>query len=68
MGGGRVRAGLKSAGSGQALHCGLGLLQACPAGLAQKPGPRGLGPGPAPALGGGVDDKAIYNYTCTQKG
>jgi hypothetical protein len=51
----RAGAGLKSAGSGwaRALRCGLGLLLAWPslggrlgvwpAGLAQKPGPRGLG-------------------------
>jgi hypothetical protein len=58
----RAGVGLKSAGSGLAwaLHCGLGLLWAWPglggglgvwpAGLAQKPDPCGLGPGPAPAL------------------
>jgi hypothetical protein len=58
--------GLKNVGSGGSwsLYCGLRLLWAgglCskiiielrvwPAGLAQKPGPRGLGPGSDPALG-----------------
>jgi hypothetical protein len=58
----RAGAGLKSAGSGRAraLHCGLRLLRArpglggrlgvWPVGLAQKPGPCVLRPGPAPAL------------------
>jgi hypothetical protein len=50
----RAGAGLKSAGLGQALHCGLRLLRAWPAlggrlgvwpaGLAQKPGPSPRGP------------------------
>jgi hypothetical protein len=56
----RAGAGLKSVGSGITLRArafagwaepGLGgRLGVWPAGLAQKPGPRGLGPGPAPTL------------------